>query len=78
VKYTKFKLTDSMLQRLSAIVGGRPHNHGTSLGALEARRLVMVDPSIPDRRDVATLYPRGYVATDLGRQALADARREGW
>jgi len=70
MKYTKFKLTDSMLQRLSAIVGGRPHNHGTSLGALEARRLVY--PT------AATSYPKGYAATDTGRQALADARREGW
>lgn len=68
--YTKRKLTDPMLQRLSAIVKGRKHKHGNSLYALEARGLIQHD----------LFAPPGFKfsATPEGRRALADARREGW
>jgi hypothetical protein len=69
--YTNYCLTDAMLRRLSAIVNESPqHGHGVSLQALERRELVK-------RIDGAT-YPRTHQATDTGRWALQQARREGW
>lgn len=65
--YTEHKLTDPMLQRLSKICKGKRCG-GISMLALEARGLA-VEITEPNYQ---------WVPTDLGREALADARREGW
>ncbi len=76
MKYTEHKLTDAMLQRLSKITKGRPCG-GNSIGALESRGLVRVTgDSWQDHHD---RYTGAHVeATELGIQALARARAEGW
>lgn len=69
--YTQHKLTDPMLQRLSeASKPGGTFRGGVSMVSLEERGLVRV----------GALYhsQRRKVATEAGRQALAQARAEGW
>jgi hypothetical protein len=69
--YTRYCLTDAMLRRLSAIVNGnvpRGVRGGQSAAALERRELVTA------KQD----GPPWYAATDTGRWALEQARREGW
>jgi hypothetical protein len=61
-----------MLQRLSSIVAGRKHRHGTPLAALEARGLIYRDFHHTNST------PSGYHAYKSGVEALADARAAGW
>ena len=70
--YTKYNLTDHMLQRLSAIVKGKEHAWGMPLKALHDRDLVAASE---DNNQVFGGY---YVATQEGVKALEQARKEGW
>lgn len=81
--YTHHGLTDPMLQRLSAMCAGRPHNHGGSLRALETRKLVrpiyhnhIVSPGKPWAYPVKRVHH--WEPTEAGRAALTQARKEGW
>lgn len=70
MSYTRFCLSDAMLRRLSAIVNGtlpRGVRGGQSAIALERRQLVEPVEGPPYWR-----------ATDTGKWALEEARREGW
>lgn len=67
--YTEHKLTDAMLQHLSATAKGRQVG-GMSMRALEARGLVYLH--------VSHYGQRKHLATDAGREALLRARVEGW
>jgi hypothetical protein len=72
--YTQHRLSDPALRRLSAICKGRKHGHGMALLGLENKGLVEARPLI-DGSKPGTVR---YVATEAGRQALGQARREGW
>ena len=84
--YTEHKLTDAQLRRLSAIVNNTNGmaQAGTAGNALIRKGLVRE----LWREEVRSLYEEGpsYIrrvfdgreATDAGREALAQARREGW
>ena len=67
--YTDHKLTDAMLQHLSATLNGRQVG-GISMQALKARGLIA--------RYAGTDGVTIWLATPLGNQALADARAQGW
>ena len=68
--YTKHKLTDAQLCRLSAIVNATKGaaKHGTAGDALKRKGLVIETGNHYDAVE----------ATDAGRDAMAQARREGW
>lgn len=68
--YTPYELTDSQLQRLSAICNNRNHGHGVALDALKRKGLV-TELEQPQ-------YPRTCKATCEGYDAMEVARREGW
>jgi len=68
-KYTQHKLSDAMLQRLSRASKGKRVG-GISVPALVDRGLLF-DAEAGERR-------ASYQITDAGRDALAQARREGW
>lgn len=71
MKFTKHRLSDAALIRLSQIVNERAsHGHGVALDALVRRGLV--------ERIPGASYPRTHRATDAGREALAEARAAGW
>ena len=73
-KWTQYGLSNAALQRLSAICNNRSHKSGMALTALESRGLVAsVLIGHPDQRRT-----RKYVPTDIGCDALEEARREGW
>lgn len=76
--WTEHKLTDAQLRRLSAICkpdGGGP-KHGMARLALERKGLVI---AVDHGSGFLPVYKRWqYVATDAGRKALEQARREGW
>jgi hypothetical protein len=74
VPYTKHKISDAALQRLSAIVAGRRHGHGPALNALIRRGLVRA----PDGAGDVWRFGGQFLPTDAGIDALAQARREGW
>ena len=73
--YTRHKLTDAQLTRLSCIVKGRPHKSGTALLALYRRGLVV--PSETNVWDEPNMNAP-WNATALGEYALTSARHEGW
>ena len=75
MKYTQHRLTDTMLQRLSAACkDGGTYRGGNSMYALQRRGLVRIptDSYHPAYRPLPT------VATDAGHEALKLARQEGW
>lgn len=65
--WTKHKVTGHMLKRLAQLAAGHTPNYGTAMAALDARGLV-------------DGYQSGgkVTLTDAGREALAEARAEGW
>ena len=65
--YTEYKLTDSMLQHLSATANRRQVG-GMSMRALYARGLV----------EQPRPHAGPWYITILGQQALDQARLEGW
>ena len=70
-KWTAWYLSDAALRILSQIVHQRDrHGHGMALAKLVDCGLVEWDPQ--------GAYPRTYLATDAGREALRQARAEGW
>ena len=75
MKYTKYKLTEPMLKRLSELNNGHKHHAGNSLTALERRGLVKERPETDHLR---SWYGRTHEITEEGVEALAQARREGW
>lgn len=62
--YTEHKLTDAMLQHLSATANGR------QVGGMSMRAL--------DDRDLIYLEGDSWAITLAGREALLRARVEGW
>jgi hypothetical protein len=74
--YTKHKLTDAQLRRLSVLVnGGKGATAGTAGQALLRKGLAV--GSRPDPVEYG--FPGWPVAaTPAGVEALAQARREGW
>ena len=70
MKYTKYNLTDAMLQHLSATSNGRQVG-GMSMRALEDRGLI-------ERKRPSRIRAEKWYCTALGRLALATARAEGW
>ncbi len=77
--WTKHRLSTHMLKRLAQLSSPNPsaHNHGTPMTALEFRGMV----ENPDRswcEDFRQYDGPCCVITDLGREALAEARAEGW
>jgi len=82
--WTEHKLTTHMLKRLAQLNAPctAGHNHGTSMGALKVRGLaedgtptVVGGPEPWQRR---TIHVPCCRITQAGREALAQARREGW
>ena len=72
--YTRHKLTGSMLKRLAQLASpSKEHNHGTSMHALYFRKLVT-----GWEQGNREPWPNCCTLTEAGREALADARREGW
>lgn len=80
-RYTRHKLTGSMLKRLAQLAANNGHHHGTSMGALRARGLV------EDGEEHTEAHGYGQTRTvclpccrltEEGRQALEDARAAGW
>jgi hypothetical protein len=69
--YTKYKLTDAQLIRLSQMANGRPHKSGNALYALEAKGLVR-------EREFSGGYGHSHSITAEGLQAFQQARGEGW
>jgi hypothetical protein len=73
VTYTKHKLTDPQLKRLSQLVNCAPaHGHGVALDALVRKGLACRSVN-PDHK-----YPKTHNATVDGVAALNEARRAGW
>lgn len=64
--YTTYKLTDPMLQRLSALAHHREPHYGTPMQALLNRNLVYVNDQ------------NRYQINGLGLNALQAARTAGW
>ncbi len=83
-KWTEHNLTEHMLKRLAQLASpSGDHNHGTSMGALHWRGMVEDGPIVerPLSRSGYPLPPARLpccVITDKGREALAEARAEGW
>lgn len=69
--YTQHKLTDHQLQRLSAVVNGREPRYGMAFVALVNKGLIAEWFDDDMGRNV-------HEACDEGREALAQARKEGW
>lgn len=69
--YTKLKLTDAQLRRLSALAN---QTKGAATAGVAGKALIRKGLAI-DSPGVAS-YPIGI--TDAGRAALAQARKEGW
>ena len=71
-RYTQHKLTDAMLRRLSKTKNGK-NPGGISTNALERRGLVKTT-------HINVTQGKTWTAeiTDAGREALDQARREGW
>jgi len=72
--YTQHKLTDAMLRRLSKTKNGKSPG-GTSTDALERRGLVKTSRATVKSEQTRTWRTE---ITDAGREALAQARLEGW
>ena len=70
--YTKHKLTDPQLRRLSELVNGGAHHHGVALDALVRKGLACKSVN-PDHK-----YPKTHNPTVDGVAALNEARRAGW
>ena len=68
--FTSHYLSEPMLKRLAKMVAGRPSGAGQTMSALERRGMV-TDLGYQN-------YPNSYELTGLGREALAEARAEGW
>lgn len=77
--WTQHRLSTHMLKRLAQLSGPRPrdHNHGTPMTALEFREMVRCRHNLAFA-DELTLEGGCCEITDKGREALAEARREGW
>ena len=73
--FTKHKLTDPQLVRLSQIVNQRPNLFGGSLAALVRKGLVVEKESTTGLRYGKDCF---YNATDAGIAAFTQARSEGW
>lgn len=69
--FTKHRLTDPMLKRLSQMANERPHHAGTSMDALVARGLA-------EHVGENSVYQHSHRITEEGRAALDEARRQGW
>ena len=71
-----------MCKRLAQLNAEIDHNHGTSMSALRFRGLVEDGPVKEMRNEThGFTYRRSdpcCLLTDAGREALAEARREGW
>lgn len=68
--WTSYYLSEPMLKRLAKMVAGHPSGAGTTMLSLE-RRGMATDLGYQN-------YPSSYEITDRGREALAEARAEGW
>lgn len=70
--YTEHKLTETQLRFLSQIVNERQRqSNSNTTNVLEHKGLIRT-------RGLGATYPRLHVATRYGREALAQARAEGW
>lgn len=70
--YTEHRLTENQLRFLSQVVNNRQRNFfGPTFEVLLRHRLVTWS-------DAAGRDSRHYGATDAGREALTQARAEGW
>ncbi len=75
--WTQHRLSSHMLKRLAQLQAGCSHNHGTPMTALEFRGMV----DNPERHwceDTRQYSGPCCVITEAGRDALAEARAEGW
>ncbi len=79
--WTRHKITDAALKRLACLQANIDHHHGTSMAALKFKRLA------EDGDEYTETIGYGYTRTmhrpccritDAGREALAEARQEGW
>ena len=73
--YTRHKLTDAQLVRLSQIVNQHPNRFGNALYALVAKNLVYEKPDAHLMRYSKDCF---YEPTGAGVLALDKARGEGW
>ena len=69
--WTRCKLTESEVHKLSVMDGGRRYRGGPDLKELE--RLGLIE--CPRK---GSLYGRQYVITAAGRAVMQEAREEGW
>ncbi len=79
--WTRHKLTGSMLKRLACLAANIDHHHGTSMDALKRRGLAEDgDPKTEaiGYGQVRTIHLPCCRLTEAGREALAEARAEGW
>ena len=75
--YTKYKLTDAQLRRLSALVN---QTKGAATAGVAGQALIRKGLAVSARKawgeDRYAEFP--VAATEAGREALEQARREGW
>ena len=77
--WTQHKLTTHMLKRLAQLQAGLTPNYGTPMSALIHRDLVEEYEMEVDGIGIAMRWPvQACRITDAGREALAEARAEGW
>jgi hypothetical protein len=69
--YTEHKLTANQLKFLSQIVNDRQRQAFSPTCDVLLRHGLVEERALPH-------YPRMHVATDKGREALTQARAEGW
>lgn len=69
--YTNHRLTENQLRFLSQIVNERQRQAFSPTCDVLLRHGLVEERALPH-------YPRMHVATDKGREALTQARKEGW
>lgn len=80
--WTRHKLSTHMLKRLAQLSANTGHNHGTAMTALKYRGLAEDGDEITEEYGchgfTRTIYLPCCRITEAGREALAEARAEGW
>lgn len=77
--WTKHRLSGHMLKRLAQLSAGHQANCGTPMTALVFRGMVEeCEKEVEARTGGGTWLITEHRITDLGREALAEARAEGW
>ena len=80
--WTRHKITDAALKRLACLHANIDHHHGTSMAALKFKGLAEDGDehteTIGSHGFTRTIHLPCCRITEAGREALAEARREGW